>query len=57
MKGENVTSKMIMMKNQDLNPLDENFQLKDPTKRADRFVMELGSSHYDKEENRYVVAR
>ncbi|MFS7912495.1 hypothetical protein Hanom_Chr02g00130611 [Helianthus anomalus] len=30
-----------------MNPLDENFQLKNPMKRSDRYVMELGSSHYD----------
>ncbi|MFS7964882.1 hypothetical protein Hanom_Chr08g00755591 [Helianthus anomalus] len=38
---------LLVIKNQDLNPLGENFQLKDPTKRPDRLVMELGSSHYD----------
>ncbi|KAJ0603654.1 hypothetical protein HanHA300_Chr02g0040731 [Helianthus annuus] len=44
------------MKNQDLNPLDENFQLKDPTKRPDKLVMELGSSHYDEVGNKSEVA-
>ncbi|MFS7986617.1 hypothetical protein Hanom_Chr11g01012451 [Helianthus anomalus] len=44
------------MKNQDLNPLDENFQLKDPTKRPERLVMELGSSHYDEVGNKSEVA-
>ncbi|KAJ0804369.1 hypothetical protein HanPI659440_Chr02g0037241 [Helianthus annuus] len=43
------------MKNQDLNPLDENFQLKDPTKRPDKLVMELGSSHYDEVRNKSEV--
>ncbi|MFS8021362.1 hypothetical protein Hanom_Chr16g01426541 [Helianthus anomalus] len=44
------------MKNQALNPLDENFQLKDPTKRPDILVMELGSSHYDEVGNKSEVA-
>ncbi|KAJ0786353.1 hypothetical protein HanOQP8_Chr02g0054471 [Helianthus annuus] len=44
------------MKNQDPNPLDENFQLKDPTKRSDKLVMELGSSHYDDVGNKSEVA-
>ncbi|MFS8035219.1 hypothetical protein Hanom_Chr17g01590491 [Helianthus anomalus] len=44
------------MKNQDMNPLDKNFQIKDPTKRPDRFVMELGSSHYDTVGNKSMVA-
>ncbi|MFS7968296.1 hypothetical protein Hanom_Chr09g00795781 [Helianthus anomalus] len=39
--------KMLVMKKQDMNLLDENFQLKDPTKRPDRYVMELGSSYYE----------
>ncbi|MFS7894011.1 hypothetical protein Hanom_Chr00s001384g01681041 [Helianthus anomalus] len=47
---------MLVMKNQDMNPLDENFQLKDPTKRPDRYVMELGSSFYDQVENKSEVA-
>ncbi|KAF5773902.1 hypothetical protein HanRHA438_Chr13g0604711 [Helianthus annuus] len=47
---------MLVMKNQDMNPLDENFQLKDPKKRPDRFVMELGSIHYDKVGNKSKVA-
>ncbi|MFS7912409.1 hypothetical protein Hanom_Chr02g00129631 [Helianthus anomalus] len=44
------------MKNQDVNHLDENFQLKDPTKRPDRLVMELVSSHYDDVGNKSEVA-
>ncbi|KAJ0749929.1 hypothetical protein HanPSC8_Chr05g0203131 [Helianthus annuus] len=44
------------MRNQDLNPLDENFQLKDPTQRPDRLVMELGSSHYNEVGNKSEVA-
>ncbi|MFS7929571.1 hypothetical protein Hanom_Chr04g00334061 [Helianthus anomalus] len=47
---------MIMMKNQDLNPPDEKFQLKDPIKRPNRFVVKLGSSLFNKEENKHVVA-
>ncbi|KAJ0570236.1 hypothetical protein HanHA300_Chr05g0175751 [Helianthus annuus] len=47
---------MLVMKNQDLNPLDENFQLKYPTKRPDRYVMELGSSFYDQVGNKSEVA-
>ncbi|MFS8021073.1 hypothetical protein Hanom_Chr16g01423151 [Helianthus anomalus] len=43
---------ILIMKNQYMNPLDENFQLKDPTKKSDRYVMELGSSHYDKVGNK-----
>ncbi|MFS7929310.1 hypothetical protein Hanom_Chr04g00331011 [Helianthus anomalus] len=39
---------MLVMKNQDMNLLDENFQLKDPTQKSDRYVLELGLSHYDK---------
>ncbi|MFS7948119.1 hypothetical protein Hanom_Chr06g00556211 [Helianthus anomalus] len=44
------------MKNQDMNPLDENFQLKDPSQRPERLVMELGSSHYDEVGNKSEVA-
>ncbi|MFS7946482.1 hypothetical protein Hanom_Chr06g00536801 [Helianthus anomalus] len=44
------------MKNQDMNPLHENFQLKDPTNRPDRLVMELGSSHYDEVGNKSEVS-
>ncbi|MFS7918581.1 hypothetical protein Hanom_Chr03g00202851 [Helianthus anomalus] len=44
--------KMLIMKNQDLNPLDENFQPKDPTKTSDIYVIELGKSHYDKVGNK-----
>ncbi|MFS7999279.1 hypothetical protein Hanom_Chr12g01164181 [Helianthus anomalus] len=47
---------MLAMKNQDMNPLDENFQLKDPTKRPDKFVMELGSNHYYTVRNKSKVA-
>ncbi|KAF5813704.1 hypothetical protein HanXRQr2_Chr03g0101851 [Helianthus annuus] len=36
---------LLVMKNQDMNPLDENFQLKDPSTRPDRLVMELVSTH------------
>ncbi|KAJ0597847.1 putative EF-Hand 1, calcium-binding protein [Helianthus annuus] len=43
---------ILIMKNQNVNPLDENFQPKDPTKTFDRYVMELGSSHYDKVGNK-----
>ncbi|MFS7899583.1 hypothetical protein Hanom_Chr00s066794g01787391 [Helianthus anomalus] len=46
-KKKQSNKEMLVMKNQDLNPLDENFQLKDPTKRPDRYVMELGLSFYD----------
>ncbi|MFS8008261.1 hypothetical protein Hanom_Chr14g01270591 [Helianthus anomalus] len=47
---------MLVMKNRDLNPLDENFQLKDPIKRPDIYVMELGSSFYDQVGNKFEVA-
>ncbi|KAM0003078.1 hypothetical protein Hdeb2414_s0007g00238681 [Helianthus debilis subsp. tardiflorus] len=47
---------MLVMKNQDMNPLDENFQLKNLTKPSDRYVMELGSNHYDKVGNKSKVA-
>ncbi|MFS8014319.1 putative v-SNARE, coiled-coil domain-containing protein [Helianthus anomalus] len=44
---------MLIMKNQDANHVDENFQPKDdPTKTSDRYVMELGKSHYDKVGNK-----
>ncbi|KAJ0797655.1 putative Longin domain, v-SNARE, coiled-coil domain-containing protein [Helianthus annuus] len=43
---------MLIMKNQDVNHVDENFQPKDPTKTSDRYVMELGKSHYDKVGNK-----
>ncbi|MFS7984983.1 hypothetical protein Hanom_Chr11g00993021 [Helianthus anomalus] len=43
---------MLIMENQDVNPLDENFQPKDLTKTSDRYVMELGASHYDKVGNK-----
>ncbi|KAJ0681409.1 hypothetical protein HanPI659440_Chr16g0635591 [Helianthus annuus] len=43
---------LLIMKNQDVNPLDENFQPKDPTKTSDRYVMEVGKSHYDKMGNK-----
>ncbi|KAF5811715.1 putative Longin domain-containing protein [Helianthus annuus] len=43
---------MLIMKNQDVNHVDENFQAKDPTKTSDRYVMELGKSHYDKVGNK-----
>ncbi|KAJ0788425.1 hypothetical protein HanPI659440_Chr05g0191541 [Helianthus annuus] len=46
---------MMVMKNQDVNPLDENFQPKDPTKTSDRYVMELGKSHYDKVGNKSTI--
>ncbi|MFS8017095.1 hypothetical protein Hanom_Chr15g01376291 [Helianthus anomalus] len=39
---------MLIMKNQDVNPLDENFQPKDPTYTSDCYVMELGKCQYDK---------
>ncbi|KAJ0726310.1 hypothetical protein HanPI659440_Chr12g0468831 [Helianthus annuus] len=42
-----INKEMLVMKNQDMNPLDENFQLTDPTKRFDRYVIDLESSHYD----------
>ncbi|MFS8007691.1 hypothetical protein Hanom_Chr14g01264041 [Helianthus anomalus] len=48
---------MLVMKNHDMNPLDENFQQKDPTKRPDRYVMELGSSYYDTVGNKSNVAK
>ncbi|MFS7985028.1 hypothetical protein Hanom_Chr11g00993511 [Helianthus anomalus] len=38
--------------NQDVNTLDEKFQPKDPKKTFDRYVMELGKSHYDKVANK-----
>ncbi|MFS7977593.1 hypothetical protein Hanom_Chr10g00905831 [Helianthus anomalus] len=50
------SKKMLVMKNQDLNPLDENFQLNDPTKRPGRLVIELGSSHYDEVGNKSEAA-
>ncbi|KAJ0746406.1 hypothetical protein HanOQP8_Chr05g0177241 [Helianthus annuus] len=46
---------MMVMKNQDVNPLDENFQPKDPTKMSDRYVTELGKSHYDKVGNKSTI--
>ncbi|KAM0063148.1 hypothetical protein Hdeb2414_s0003g00087671 [Helianthus debilis subsp. tardiflorus] len=55
-KKKQRNKQMLVMKNQDLNPLDENFQLKDPTKRPDRYVMELGSSFYDQVGNKFEVA-
>ncbi|MFS8002968.1 hypothetical protein Hanom_Chr13g01208341 [Helianthus anomalus] len=55
-KEKRSNKQMLVMKNQDLNPLDENFQLKDPTKRPDRLVMELGSSHYEEVGNKSEVA-
>ncbi|MFS7968813.1 hypothetical protein Hanom_Chr09g00801921 [Helianthus anomalus] len=47
---------MLVMKNQYMNHVDENFQLKDPTKRPDKFVMELGSTRFDKVGNKFAVA-
>ncbi|KAM0057389.1 hypothetical protein Hdeb2414_s0005g00157641 [Helianthus debilis subsp. tardiflorus] len=47
---------MLVMKNQDMNSLNENFQFKDPTKQSDRYVMDLGSSHYDKVRKKSTVA-
>ncbi|KAM0016276.1 hypothetical protein Hdeb2414_s0030g00708911 [Helianthus debilis subsp. tardiflorus] len=47
---------MLVLKNQDVNPLDEKFQLKDPTKKYDRYIMELGLSHYYKVGNKSKVA-
>ncbi|MFS7954097.1 hypothetical protein Hanom_Chr07g00626311 [Helianthus anomalus] len=38
-KQKQGTKQILVMKNQDMNPLDENFQLKDPTKRPDIYVM------------------
>ncbi|KAF5809061.1 hypothetical protein HanRHA438_Chr04g0162871 [Helianthus annuus] len=55
-KEKQSEKQLLVMKNQDMNPLDENFQLKDPTKRPDRLVMELGSSHYDEVGNKSEVA-
>ncbi|KAJ0560352.1 hypothetical protein HanHA300_Chr06g0210481 [Helianthus annuus] len=55
-KKKQSSKQMLVMKNQDLNPLDENFQLKGPTKRPDRYVMELGSSFYDQVGNKSEVA-
>ncbi|KAJ0726026.1 hypothetical protein HanPI659440_Chr12g0465591 [Helianthus annuus] len=55
-KKKQSNKEMLVMNNQDLNPLDENFQLKDPTKRPDRYVMELGSSFYDQVGNKSEVA-
>ncbi|KAJ0668513.1 hypothetical protein HanPI659440_Chr17g0690211 [Helianthus annuus] len=55
-KKKQSNEQMLVMKNQDMNPLDENFQLKDPTKRPDRYVMELGSSFYDQVGNKSEVA-
>ncbi|KAF5813465.1 hypothetical protein HanXRQr2_Chr03g0098721 [Helianthus annuus] len=55
-KEKQSRKQLLVMKNQDLNPLDENFQLKDPTKRPDRLMMELGSSHYDHVGNKSEVA-
>ncbi|MFS8034476.1 hypothetical protein Hanom_Chr17g01581551 [Helianthus anomalus] len=46
-KEKQSKKQLLVMKNQDRNPLDENFQLKDPSQIPDRLVMELGSSHYD----------
>ncbi|KAM0031461.1 hypothetical protein Hdeb2414_s0017g00509111 [Helianthus debilis subsp. tardiflorus] len=46
---------MLVMKNQDVNPMDESFQPKDPTKTSDRYVMELGQSHYDKVGNKSAI--
>ncbi|MFS8008871.1 hypothetical protein Hanom_Chr14g01277991 [Helianthus anomalus] len=46
---------MLIMKNQDVNLLDENVQPKDPTMTSDRYVIELGSSHYDKVGNKYGI--
>ncbi|MFS8014323.1 hypothetical protein Hanom_Chr15g01343211 [Helianthus anomalus] len=44
---------MLIMTNQDVNHVDENFQPKDdPTKTSDRYVMELGKGHYDKVGNK-----
>ncbi|MFS7954477.1 hypothetical protein Hanom_Chr07g00630961 [Helianthus anomalus] len=47
---------LLVMKNQDMNPLDENFQLKDPSTKPDRLVMELGSTYYDEVGNKLEVA-
>ncbi|KAF5786292.1 hypothetical protein HanXRQr2_Chr10g0439101 [Helianthus annuus] len=49
-------TQLLVMKNQNMNPLDENFQLKDPSKIPDRLVMELGSSYYDEVGNKSDVA-
>ncbi|MFS7967210.1 hypothetical protein Hanom_Chr09g00783111 [Helianthus anomalus] len=55
-KQKQGTKQMLVMKNQDMNPLDEKFQLKDPTKRLDRYVMELGLRFYDQVGNKSEVA-
>ncbi|MFS7935257.1 hypothetical protein Hanom_Chr05g00401341 [Helianthus anomalus] len=55
-KEKQSNKQLLLIKNQDLNPLDEKFQLKDPTKRPGRLVMELGSSHYDEVGNKSEVA-
>ncbi|MFS7910656.1 hypothetical protein Hanom_Chr02g00108791 [Helianthus anomalus] len=47
---------LLVMKNQDMNPLDENFQLKDPSTRPDRLVMEFGYTYYDEVGNKSEVA-
>ncbi|MFS7985027.1 hypothetical protein Hanom_Chr11g00993501 [Helianthus anomalus] len=44
--------KISRSENQDVNALDEKFQPKDPTKTFDRYVMELGKSHYVKVANK-----
>ncbi|KAF5783129.1 hypothetical protein HanXRQr2_Chr11g0504321 [Helianthus annuus] len=49
-------TQLLVMKNQNMNPLDESFQLKDPSKIPDRLVMELGSSYYDEVGNKSDVA-
>ncbi|MFS7930177.1 hypothetical protein Hanom_Chr04g00341051 [Helianthus anomalus] len=45
---------MLIMKNQDVNPLDGNFQPKDPTKTSDHYVMEP-RSHYGKVRNKLGI--
>ncbi|KAJ0434059.1 hypothetical protein HanOQP8_Chr17g0664401 [Helianthus annuus] len=47
--------RMLVMKNQDLNPLDENLQPKGPTKTSDRYVMERRESFYDKVGNKSKI--
>ncbi|KAJ0618633.1 hypothetical protein HanHA89_Chr02g0055671 [Helianthus annuus] len=55
-KQKQSNKQMLVMKNQDMNPLYENFQLKDPTKRPDRYVIGLGLSFYDQVGNKSEVA-
>ncbi|MFS8008279.1 hypothetical protein Hanom_Chr14g01270811 [Helianthus anomalus] len=47
---------ILVMKYQDLNPLDENFQLKDPTKRPDRYSA-VASWRYEHDKNVWLITR